>query len=352
MRASGRLAVYAATLAGVFAVAFVTAGAVVPPEAVGTWSSGTGGHANDHGPQQQQEGHPSSSDADGHGEQRAAMPAGLSLQADGYRFAAVDAPTTPGASGDLTLTVLGPDGEPATDFEVSHEQELHLIVVRTDGGEFRHVHPEVDPRGRWSIPWEWQSSGTYRVYADFVSSGAEASTTLSALVHVAGDFEPLPVEKTSRSTEAGGYLVTITGDLAAGRASTLTVSVTRGGQPVTTLEPYLGAYGHLVALRAGDLAYLHVHPHGQGPEAGETAGPEVVFEATAPTAGQYLLYLDFKVDGQVHTAAFVLDADGVYPPPSAEPGPVEPVTEDGPERTTDDAHGNEHDEGAGHDHDQ
>lgn len=231
MRASGRLAVYAATLAGVFAVAFVTAGAVVPPEAVGSWSSGTGGHANDHGPQQQQEGHPSSADADGHGEQRAAMPAGLSLQADGYRLAAVDAPTTPGASGDLTLTVLGPDGEPATDFAVSHEQELHLIVVRTDGGEFRHVHPEVDPRGRRSIPWEWQSSGTYRVYADFVSSGAEASTTLSALVHVAGDFEPLPVEKTSRSTEAGGYLVTITGDLAAGRASTLTVSVTRGAAP-------------------------------------------------------------------------------------------------------------------------
>ena len=40
----------------------------------------------------------------------------------------------------------------------------------------------------------------------------------------------------------------------------LTLTVTKDGQPVTDLQPYLGAYGHLVALRAGDLAYLHVHP--------------------------------------------------------------------------------------------
>jgi len=33
-----------------------------------------------------------------------------------------------------------------------------------------------------------------------------------------------------------------------------------------------------------------------------------VFEATAPTAGRYLLYLDFQVDGRVHTAPFVIAA--------------------------------------------
>lgn len=40
----------------------------------------------------------------------------------------------------------------------------------------------------------------------------------------------------------------------------LTLSVAKGTHPVTDLQPYLGAYGHLVALRQGDLAYLHVHP--------------------------------------------------------------------------------------------
>lgn len=36
-------------------------------------------------------------------------------------------------------------------------------------------------------------------------------------------------------------------------------------------------------------------PHGQEPQAGEASGPEIVFEATAPTPGRYLLYLDFQV---------------------------------------------------------
>ena len=72
----------------------------------------------------------------------------------------------------------------------------------------------------------------------------------------------------------------------------------RDGEPVTDLEPYLGAYGHLVALRAGDLAYLHVHPEGgRGP---------VAFRAEVPSEGAYHLFLDFKHDGVVRTAAFAV----------------------------------------------
>jgi hypothetical protein len=55
--------------------------------------------------------------------------------------------------------------------------------------------------------------------------------------------------------------------------------------------------GHLVALREGDLGFLHVHP---------TSG--LTFETEAPTPGRYLLYLDFKVDGKVRSADFVLEA--------------------------------------------
>ncbi|HWV50109.1 MAG TPA: hypothetical protein VN035_11695, partial [Microbacterium sp.] len=44
------------------------------------------------------------------------------------------------------------------------------------------------------------------------------------------------------------------------------------------------------------------------PQPGDTAGPTVDFTAGVPSAGRYLLYLDFQVDGQVHTAQFVLDA--------------------------------------------
>ncbi|MEZ0073796.1 hypothetical protein [Planotetraspora sp. GP83] len=105
-----------------------------------------------------------------------------------------------------------------------------------------------------------------------------------------------------------GYTVTLGGQLNAGRSSTLTVKITRQGKPVTDLQPYLGAYGHLVALRAGDLAYLHVHPDGSPGDGATPAGPEVTFHAEAPSDGDYRLFLDFKHAGAVHTAEFTARA--------------------------------------------
>ena len=76
--------------------------------------------------------------------------------------------------------------------------------------------------------------------------------------------------------------------------SELAFTVTRDGEPVET-QDYLGAKGHLVALRQGDLAFLHVHPDEN----------RLKFMATFPTAGTYRLFLQFKTtDGRLHTAAF------------------------------------------------
>jgi hypothetical protein len=92
--------------------------------------------------------------------------------------------------------------------------------------------------------------------------------------------------------------VTADGALAAGQTSRLTMRLAQAGAPVTDLQPYLGAYGHLVALRAGDLAYLHVHP-----QESATAGPEIAFDVEVPTPGAYRLFLDFQHGGVVRTAS-------------------------------------------------
>jgi len=87
----------------------------------------------------------------------------------------------------------------------------------------------------------------------------------------------------------------------------LTLSVSRDGKPAGDLQPYLGAYGHLVAVRASDLAYLHVHPMGE-PDDGKTApGPDIVFHTTFPSTGAYRLFLDFQHGGVVRTAAFTVN---------------------------------------------
>ncbi|MHA7133739.1 heavy-metal-associated domain-containing protein [Oerskovia turbata] len=298
MNTGARLSIYGLGLVVAFGGAFGVAGAVVPEATVTDWVKE--GEMNNHLPE---------SGAHGADSTSVAAPAlkGLSLAVDGYVLSPVEAPVAVGDPGELSFQIEDAAGDPVTDYTTAHERDLHLIVVRSDGSGFRHVHPTLDEAtGTWSTPWEWDEAGSYRVFADFTPAAGPA-LTLTRTVLVAGEVAPVVPEPT-RTSEVDGFTVTVDGDLVAGSSSDLTLTVTRDSEPVTTLEPYLGAFGHLVALRDGDLAFLHVHAQGDEPTAGDQAGPAITFAAEAPTAGRYLLYLDFQVDGEVHTAELVLDA--------------------------------------------
>ncbi|MFE9232429.1 heavy-metal-associated domain-containing protein [Cellulosimicrobium funkei] len=308
MRALARIALYVAGLGVVFVASAAVAGAVVPE---GALSEPPAAHApeehaatNDDPPQETTRG--------------ADMVGGPSMEQGGYTLGEIEAPQSPGTPGELAFTLTDPTGAPVTDFAVAHEQRLHLVVVRSDGAHYRHAHPELDDAGRWSVPWTWDAAGTYRVYADAVPTGGDP-ITLSRTVEVAGDVVPVRAGAPTTTASVDGYDVTLDGSLQVGTASRLTLEVTRDGEPVTTLEPYLGAFGHLVALRDGDLAYLHAHPEGAEAATGEVSGPTVAFAVEAPTAGRYLLYLDFQVEGQVRTAAFTVEATGATSTPADAP---------------------------------
>ncbi|MGH8828486.1 MAG: hypothetical protein ACRDVZ_13015, partial [Jiangellaceae bacterium] len=129
--------------------------------------------------------------------------------------------------------------------------------------------------------------------------------TLGTDVTVAGEFAPVPLPAAGSSSSVDGYEVTLQGTPTADSESELAFSVTKDGAPVHDLEPYLGAFGHLVSLRTGDLAYLHTHPAEEA-HAGEQGGPDVEFSAEFPTAGTYRLFLDFQHGGSVHTAEFTV----------------------------------------------
>lgn len=233
---------------------------------------------------------------------------GLTDSASGYTLTDLGAPTVPNQAGPLRFRITGPDGATVTRFTTEHEKKLHLIIARSDTTGYRHVHPTMDETGVWSVDWNWAAPGTYRVFADFVpetADGKPGDLVLSRTVTVAGDVRPQPLPPPARTATVNGYQVTLTGDLTTA-GSELRFSVSRNGAPVTDLSPYLGAYAHLVALRTGDLAYLHVHPQG---EVGVTPpGPEVSFHAQAPSAGSYRLYLDFSHGGAVHTAEFTIES--------------------------------------------
>ncbi|MEU6415591.1 hypothetical protein [Microbispora sp. NPDC046933] len=88
----------------------------------------------------------------------------------------------------------------------------------------------------------------------------------------------------------------MTGDLAPGRVSKLMFTVSEDGRPVGDVDPYRGAAGHQVAIRAGGLPYPHAHP-----ENGTTAGG-ATYAVSAPSGGDYHLSPGFKHEGTVHTA--------------------------------------------------
>jgi len=263
------------------------------------------------------------------------VPGGLMSSQDGYTLQLDHRSLPAGQQTPMEFVILGPTGHPVTDYLVAHDKELHLIVVRRDLTGFQHVHPTRTADGTWSVPLDLSTAGDYRVFADFVPTG-HAGITLGADLSVAGSFAPQTLLAQSRTAEVDGYTVTLDGDLVAGESSKLTLSVSRDGVPVTDLQPYLAAYGHLVALRDGDLAYLHVHPAGEPGDGVTQAGPGITFYATIPSAGNYGLFLDFQHNGVVHTATFTAHAEPAPPATGTERGPS--ADEPAPQ-TADDGHG-------------
>lgn len=231
---------------------------------------------------------------------------GLPISDDGYRLVPEDRLAD---AGPFAFTIVDHDGSPVHDFAEVHGRELHLLVAGRDLQDFTHVHPTRDPRGRWSVDLPTMPAGAYRAFADFRPTGARTLTLGVDLVVPGVVAEPAPLVD-RRAVDLDGFDVVLDGDLHPGAEAELTVTVRKAGAVVTT-DPYLEAAGHLVALRDGDLAYLHVHPLDEAPN-----GP-VRFAVDAPSAGTYGLFFDFVVDGQLRTARFVVTTAG---------GPAAPTT--------------------------
>ena len=221
---------------------------------------------------------------------------GLAVAADGYRL---QVPITGVAAGERTpfsFSIEGADG-PVRRFDQEGGVRMHLIVVRRDLRGYQHLHPTLQADGSWQTELTLAQAGIYRAYADFERDGKK--TVLAADLFVQGDFVPAALAPPADSVDVSGYRVELDAHAEAETETVVTYRITRAGESVD-VEPYLGAAGHLVALREGDLAYLHVHPL-------EAKSGEISFAATFPTPGNYRLFMQFKVEGLVQTAALTVN---------------------------------------------
>jgi hypothetical protein len=224
---------------------------------------------------------------------------GLHAQVAGVRLAPLSHTLAAGASTTWRFRIIGCDGSPIRHFDRDNTKLLHLIVVRTDLTGYQHVHPVLTSDGTFTIKLWTRRPGSYRAIADFVVEGRKY--VLGTSLTVPGPVQNVPLPPPALEAFTGGYGVELQrpAQLIPGQEAQLTFRITQHGQPVADLQPYLGSYGHLVALHVPELSYSHVHPISE--DRGHGA---ITFDTELPKRGSYRLFLQFRTRDQVHTVAF------------------------------------------------
>ena len=240
------------------------------------------------------------------------VPGGVLVSARGFTLEPLRTRFAAGVRSRFEFHIRDHAGSIVTSFEHAHGAGLHLVVVRRDLTLFQHLHPKLQDDGRWSLDLTLEQAGFFRAFADFTVKGN--ALTLGMDLVAEGELRVSDVHEPSAISRADGYEVTLEPDsFRVGQPTALAFAVRRDDRRVEDLEPYLGAMGHLVALRRGDLAYLHVHPMAHG-------RPGMIeFQTEFPTAGQYRLFLQFSHAGAVKTVAF--DTHVEYPMQRTHGGP-------------------------------
>ncbi|WP_433261294.1 copper resistance CopC family protein [Micromonospora vinacea] len=229
---------------------------------------------------------------------------GTTVSAGGYTLQPLERSQPPGVRADYRFRIVGTDRQAATRFAVVHDKPLHMIVVGRDLSGYQHLHPTMAADGTWSVPLTLARPGGYRVYADFsvtAADGKQQPLVLGVDHTVPGADSPRALPPAQAQATAGPYAVSMIGAPTVGVTAPIHFQVSADPTVPAQLERYLGAYGHLVVVREGDLGYVHVHPEQ------ELVDGTVKFWLTAPSSGRYRAFFDFQVAGTVHTGEFTIN---------------------------------------------
>ncbi|WP_281886318.1 hypothetical protein [Paenibacillus sp. YYML68] len=206
----------------------------------------------------------------------------------------------------LTLQINDTTGKPIEGFDISHEKKLHLIVVSKDLSYFDHLHPEYRGTGQFVVSTKLPRDGAYKLIADFIPSGAAQKTETHWLeVGNVSQATVAAVEPESQLKKTvNGKEVTLAFDkLQAGHDVQMTFSFKdeASGKPITNLQPYLGAVGHVVIMSSDVEQYIHNHPLDE-----KASGPDAVFGTSFPVSGVYKIWGQFQHQGESFLVPFVV----------------------------------------------
>jgi len=211
-------------------------------------------------------------------------------------------------------------GAPVRNFELVHDRRYHLFVVSHDMQAFQHVHPDQQADGTWALDVTFPKPGAYRVISDFLPSGGAPQLLARTLLTTdfSGDLRSqdarLEVDTAWKKT-VGTVTAELTFDpprLVAGQYGHLAFKLSDAatGEPVTDLQPYLGAFGHAFVLSEDLRDAVHSHPpewrDGREITSG-FGGPDVMFEGYMPRPGRYRVWAQFLRRGDLITIPFTFE---------------------------------------------
>ncbi len=186
-------------------------------------------------------------------------------------------------------------------FEVIHEKLFHLFLISRDLQFFAHVHPVQQLDGSFVLETKLPKTGQYRALCDFFPTGGTPQMIVKTIIVPGPDLaQSLSPDLLPKDTENMRVsLRTEPPQPIAGMKTLLFFDL----NPGDGLEPYLGAWGHLLAASADLIDLIHTHP------AFNEGGPTVQFNMIFPRKGTYRVWVQFQRKGVVNTASFDVPVD-------------------------------------------
>jgi hypothetical protein len=203
---------------------------------------------------------------------------------------------------ELSFSVTDPSGKPVVDFGIVHEKLFHLFIVSEDLNFFLHEHPDLAEDRSFRFTTRLPKPGMYRVLCDFYPKGGTPQLLTRTLLIPPATGAPFPFETAQLNP-----------DLSEKKCANLDVEVVTGSappiagmktrmvfrlSPADGIEPYLGAWGHMLAVSDDLVDVMHTHPFLAD------GGPRVQFDLIFPRVRTYRVWVQFQRAGIVNTAVF------------------------------------------------
>lgn len=184
-------------------------------------------------------------------------------------------------------------------FELIHEKLFHMFVVSQDLEYFVHDHPVLSGNGTFRYSGSLPKPGMYRVLADYYPANGTPQLTARTIFVPGGELRAATIESDLASKHAANLDVELTTEPRQPIAGSKTMLFFRL-KPADGLEPYLGAWAHMLAASDDLIDLIHTHPFLAD------GGPQIQFNVIFPRAHNYKMWVQFQRKGVVNTAAFTV----------------------------------------------